>query len=517
MVDDAGYHCQHPAGPQPTPTPTPTPTPPPLKCPEGQRALTSEGGSLCLPDFFVTTLSPSLSGNLCPSGMTPVETSVGVYCLHAGEFFASSTTPSTTSSTPSSTTLKTTSTTAEKLTADPDALKPETKCPEDMIVIETPAGDVCGFEAGPRRGPKCPEGQVLAALGGRYQCRSRELGPEAEAAPCPSGQSLVETSEGIVCKHRRLRLDVDVLGNHGCSDGQILTQMPSGFFCQDSGARTNPGRGPALTDSRPACPPSTLAVRLTSGELTCLPRSEATLKCSKDMELKRTRRGYFCQRRETGLLSATKCREGEVLLVDEGRALCQRLEKNGDLCGTGYKPQMTEHGLVCQQEFVPLNCPPSFHLSNQNGNFFCIPVEPSASICKDPAFKTAFGDRVVCAEGNPSGVLVPCSDGYHVTVSDVGPLCELENYATVLCRDGGNGSVPSCIVQKTSVCKNCKKGKKKSCKEIRQEAFQGCRPRCANGGRCLEGRCHCPAGVTGTACQQGQCCLGCLNLGDAIR
>ena len=144
-------------------------------------------------------------------------------------------------------------------------------------------------------------------------------------------------------------------------------------------------------------------------------------------------------------------------------------------------------------------------------------MEPSASICKDPAFKTAFGDRVVCAEGNPSGVLVPCSDGYHVTVSDVGPLCELENYATVLCRDGGNGSVPSCIVQKTPVCKNCKKGKKKSCKEIRQEAFQGCRPRCANGGRCLEGRCHCPAGVTGTACQQGQCCLECLNLGDAIR
>ena len=490
VTDGVGYRCQYPAETQTTPTP------PPLRCPQGQRELTSSEGSLCLPDFFVPTLSPSPSGDLCPSGMTPVETSVGVYCLHAGEFFASSTTSSTT---------PTTTTTAENRTSDPGGLKPEIQCPEDMIVIETQAGEVCGFEAGPRRGPECPEGQVLAARDRRYECRPRKLVTDAETDPCPAGQILVETSAGIVCQTRPPRLAIDVLGYYGCADGQVLTQMSSGFFCREFGAPENSraSGGPPLT-----CPPITLAVKLISGELKCLPRSEATLKCSEDMELKRTSRGYFCQRKEVDW-STKKCREGEVLLVDEGKAFCQRLEKNGELCGLGYKPQMTEQGFMCKQEFVPLGCPSGFLLSKQNGNFSCVPAESSAEICKDAAFKKAFGNRVVCKEGSLSGVLVPCSDGYHLVYSDAtGPMCKLEDYVTVLCRNDGNGGVPSCIVRKKSLCKNGGKGRKKCCREIRLEALQGCRPRCANGGRCLEGRCHCPAGVTGTACQEGQpCCL----------
>ena len=31
----------------------------------------------------------------------------------------------------------------------------------------------------------------------------------------------------------------------------------------------------------------------------------------------------------------------------------------------------------------------------------------------------------------------------------------------------------------------------------------GCNPECANGGTCNNGRCLCPIGITGTACNEG--------------
>ena len=218
--------------------------------------------------------------------------------------------------------------------------------------------------------------------------------------------------------------------------------------------------------------------------------------------------GYFCQGNETD--HSTTCDKGEVLIVDSStsQAVCRRLLNNGELCHRGYKLQRTELGLTCRRKSIPLQCPPTFILSKRDGNLTCAPRKESVNVCKDRTFVQAFGNRVVCRRGKPSGVVLPCAEGYRVKNDGARPHCVLKECLGILCQNDGDGTVPTCVVQQERSCKQDKSGgahsgSRKSCGEIRLEARQGCKPRCANGGRCLEGRCQCPAGVTGTACQTG--------------
>ncbi|XP_076457638.1 uncharacterized protein LOC143291588 isoform X2 [Babylonia areolata] len=484
------YTCRSPAE-RPSPSTTPTLE----ECPQGQKAYPSRQGPVCLPERLAPTLTPPSSDRLCPPGMTPVESSAGVHCLRAGGSFTSTTSPQT----PSPTDV----TPVREHGPGEDVNR--VRCPEGMTAVSTVSGEACGFPAGLHHNrPTCPEGQALMRHKGGYQCRPHSVFTRGDA-PCPAGQTPVRTITGTVCHHNQPNTAINVLGYYDCTDGQILTQTSSGFFCLDSAKGATGGERPSSGSALPRCSPGFVAVKLASGELGCVRRSEASLKCSSGMELKKTSAGYFCQRRvgDRGQI----CLAGQVLLTYRDRSFCRQLDRNGRLCKDGYKPHASSFGFTCKKQFSPLACPAGFFLTKRKGHFSCFPVKSSTNICRDSSFTKRYGNRVLCKKGSLYGVLVPCEQGYHVINEEAEPVCKLQNDVIISCQNDVNEPVPSCTIQENKPCPGgCPKGNQSgpmSCRQFREEALQGCQPRCANGGRCVEGRCVCPAGVTGTACQEG--------------
>ncbi|XP_005106845.3 uncharacterized protein LOC101847898 [Aplysia californica] len=484
-----GYECRYPVEVEEVVKPQSPKLSPkaPSRCPGNQQLIKTPIGPICLPANFAT---PSPGIDLCPSGMVPHLTSIGVVC----QFKEEPPKP------------------IKVSTEAPRVPVGEGPCLPGQTLVQTPEGPYCGFPPDHMTQEmvrECGEDEILVDTRAGLVCKRYDSLTTFEN-PCPMGQTLIKTRAGeIECTFSN---DVSQVPRSSksqkstiCADGQVLHETSRGFFCQFVDSQGTPF---------PRCARG-LVLAKSSSKFECISVVESQLRCSEGTQLvRRSGVGYFCSslyRQPRRDPTTVVCHPGEILLVDGDSAVCRSLTDRADLCGPGFKPRSRRDGsIVCAASSKPLlECPEGFYLSVSGGRSECVPSQPHLDLCSDEEFVKLFGNQVNCSAGNLSAILVPCEEGYEVedVVDDgeEGPLCKLTDYVEVVCEEENSDQhhIPSCRTQSVKSCdQDTTSGSRPGCKELLEMALSGCQPQCASGGRCVDGKCVCPPGVTGGACEE---------------
>lgn len=270
------------------------------KCSSQEEEIKTDWGSECRPIA-------------CPEGLTPFRTSAGIVCRFVTRNIQS---------------LR---------------VKIETTCSPGQVLIQTEKGDECWFSSDSSSIEiKCPAGQVL--VGGTTCKDPRLLSPDE--TPCPIGQELVMTSDGVQCQYRRQRHKDLFLQRTRCPKKEVLTVKLNRFVCQT----VNRDLTGIICDS------DQVVVQGPTDIIECVSEEQTNMVCEHGKVLTRTSLGYTCDQDNSDLTTnpRIKCDRGQVLLVDEDGARCVTVEEESHLCGPDHQAIQTRTGEVVCRKVSPL-------------------------------------------------------------------------------------------------------------------------------------------------------------------
>ncbi|KAL3886700.1 hypothetical protein ACJMK2_026679 [Sinanodonta woodiana] len=328
------------------------------------------------------------------------------------------------------------------------------KCSPGQVLVETDSGVFCGFTP-----ESCPPGQIEINGPSGMECQKYDSRTH-NVNPCPPDQELDQTGEIPKCRYRQNR-NKGLQTTELCGNGQVLKLFPRRFVCEQD----------ILASARRQCSLGT-HVAIHNNEYICITDTEARMTCEEDEILTATGGTFSClSNNDISILPI--CGPGEIPNENGQTKKCVRVEEGRALCNDGYKAVPTEDGFICKSIKLQLECPPGFILTLQKGL-------PTCAGQTDIDCRTDDRIKNDCVSTEPT--LNPCADGYLPIEMDETYECWLEGEHPPPCGEEDGDRIRPC--------------------DIRLEDLKlQCNPECANGGRCNNGTCICPDGITGTACQ----------------
>lgn len=418
------------------------------KCSSQEEEIQTDRGSECRPIA-------------CPEGLAPFRTPAGIVCRFVTHNIK-----------------------APRLNTE------KTTCSQGQILVQTEKGEECWFSSDSSTlETKCPPGQVL--VGGTTCKDPRLLSPDE--TPCPIGQELVMTSDGVQCQYRRPRHGDLFVQRTRCPKEKVLAVELNRFVCQT----VNRDLSGIICDS------DEVVVQGPTDIIECVSEDQTNLVCEHGKLLTRTSLGYTCDQGTTEFTTNPRieCDQGQVFIVDEDGARCVTVEEESHLCGPGHQAIQTTAGEVVCRKLSTLLAEPSSIKSSCNEDCFesnCDknPIPGQGKGCADIESLRHVECLPECANGGS------CENGRCVCPSGLsGPACHDDvdecallptNHCQFSCRNTF-GSYHCVCLEGFTLGPD-----KRTCIEEHAHCFPGC----MNGGMCRRGKCRCPHGFSGGLCQE---------------